>query len=37
MIIPVRIMGKMQMPVQEEICMIAVRHGFVAAIRAVDV
>ena len=36
MIITVRIMDKMQMPVHEKIRMVAMRHGFVTAIRAVD-
>ena len=36
MIIAVGTMGKMQVPIHEEIRMVAVRHGFVAAILAVD-
>lgn len=35
-IIAVSLMGKMQMPIHEKIRMVAMRHGFVTAIRAVD-
>lgn len=36
-IIAVGVMGKVQVPIYEEIRMVAVRHGFVAAIGAVGV
>lgn len=36
MIIAVGIMGKMQVPIHEEIRMVAMRYGFVAAIGIVD-
>ena len=36
-IIAMGVMGKMQVPIHQEIRMVAVRHGFVAAIRAVGV
>ncbi len=35
-VVAVSSMGKMQMPIHEEIRMIAMRHGFVTAIGAVD-
>ena len=37
MIITVSVMGKVQVPIHEEIRMVAVRHGFVTAIGAVGV
>ena len=36
-IIAVSLMGKMQMPIHEKIRVVAMRHGFVAAIRAMGV
>ena len=36
-IIAVGVMGKVQVPIHEEIRMVAVRHGFVTAIGAVGV
>ena len=36
-IVTMAVMGKMQMPIDEKIGVVAMRHGFVAAIGAVDV